>query len=237
MTDSIQSGNLFDRNIRWEPGYTSLETIRIVDKGDLAFTYVLNFTDGTISNTQIADYYNGKSDEEMQTALEEAAKWFDIWVFDHQKNEYAKPENYADIREEDSGWEYAGTLEEVLAGKAVLNGTMKASNKVRSETLAEEEQTHEYTIAMHMGGEMVEEGEEDSLNGLMGQKLSLNVKLVASQTSSEQDGVGIYYDQVVTNAEQLAEAFQNGGTIGLAADISAEYIENGTTTICRICYL
>lgn len=223
-TDNKSVTKLYDGNARWEPGYTSLETIRVVDKGDLAFTYTLGFTDGTIANTLDANYYN--SEEARQTALEEAAQWFDIWVFDHQqKKTYTKPESYAAIREEDSGWEHVGTLEEVLAGKAVLNGTMKASNKARSETLAEEENTHRYTIALHMRGEGVAtEEDKAALNALMGKKLSLNVKLVATQTSSEQDGVGIYYDQVVTNAEQLAEAFKNGGVIGLAADIEAENI-------------
>ena len=42
--------NLFDRNIRWEPGYTTLETIRIVNKGDLAFRYTLAFTDGKFAD-------------------------------------------------------------------------------------------------------------------------------------------------------------------------------------------
>lgn len=211
---------LYDRNIRWEPGYTSLETIRVVDKGDLAFTYALNFKDGTIDDTQNAGFSVGKSEEEMKTELEKAAKWFDIWVFDHQQKDYTKPESYTAIREKDSGWEYVGTLAEVLEGKAVLNGTMKAANKARSETLEEEEQTHKYTIALHMRGEGVAtEADREDLNALMGKKLSLNVKLVATQTSSEQDGVGIYYDQVVTNAEQLTEAFRNGGVVGLAADI------------------
>lgn len=228
VTAEGQSANkLYDGNIRWEPGYTSLETIRIVDKGDLAFTYVLTFLDGTISDVQNANYYEGKSAAEIQTALKEAAKWFDIWVFDHQleNKEYIKPTSYADIQEQDSGWKYVGTLEEILAGKPVLNGKMGAAQKPRSETQQAEEQTAEYTIAMHMNGEMVEAGEEQALNSLMGKKLSLNVKLVASQTSSEQDGTGnMYYDQVVTNAEEMKEAFRNGGTIGLAADIKVSDI-------------
>lgn len=228
VTAEGQSANkLYDGNIRWEPGYTSLETIRIVDKGDLAFTYALTFLDGTICDMQNAYYYEGKSDAEMQTALKEAAKWFDIWVFDHQQEnkEYIKPASYADIQEQDSGWKYVGTLEEILAGKPVLNGKMGAAQKPRSETLQAEEQTAEYTIAMHMNGEMVEAGEEQALNSLMGKKLTLNVKLVASQTSAEQDGTGnMYYDQVVTNAEDLKMAFRNGGTIGLAADIKASDI-------------
>lgn len=229
-TEGENVNKLYDRSIRWEPGYTSLETIRVVDKGDLAFTYTLGFIGDSIANTQDADYYSGKDAEELQEILKDAAKWFDIWVFDHQKGTYVKPESYAAIREEGSGWKHVGTLEEVLNGKAVLSGTMKEAAKARSETLAEEENTHKYTIAMHMNGEMVEAGEEDSLNALMGQKLSLSVKLVASQTSSEADGTGnMYYDQVVTNAEQLAEAFKNGGVIGLAADIDVRDIDSLAT--------
>ena len=37
LENRVNKTNLFDRNIRWEPGYTTLETIRVVNKGDLAF--------------------------------------------------------------------------------------------------------------------------------------------------------------------------------------------------------
>ena len=45
-TNEVNDYKLFDGGIRWEPGYTSLETVQVVDKGDLAFNYTLTFTNG-----------------------------------------------------------------------------------------------------------------------------------------------------------------------------------------------
>ena len=42
----VNTTKLFDGNIRWEPGYTSLETIRVTNLGDLAFKYSLDFVAG-----------------------------------------------------------------------------------------------------------------------------------------------------------------------------------------------
>ena len=45
---AADGSKLFDGSVRWEPGYTAVETIRVVNKGDLAFKYVMNFTDGAL---------------------------------------------------------------------------------------------------------------------------------------------------------------------------------------------
>ena len=49
--DLAGENKLFDGSIRWEPGYTSLETVKIINTGDLAFKYTLGFTDGTVEKT------------------------------------------------------------------------------------------------------------------------------------------------------------------------------------------
>lgn len=217
VTEGQASAKLYDGRIRWEPGYTSLETIRIVDKGDLAFNYTLTFTDGTIANAEGSAPY--ETAEAAASALTSAAKWFDIWTYYHAGNAAPTATSYADIQRTDSGWEYIGTLGEVLEGKAVLKGNMTDA-AVSGETPL----THTYTVAMHMKGETTgSEEDERALNALMGQKLALTVKLVASQCSAEQDGFGTnHYDQVVSDAEQLRAAFSNGGTVALSADITAE---------------
>ncbi len=145
---------LFDRKIPWEPGYTALETIKITNEGDLAFKYVLKFTNGALAT-------------ESNMNLSDVAKYFDVWVYDHSKNEnsgftYA---SYADITTE-NGWNSVGTLAELLNGTSVLEGKL--------ETVSAEA---EYTIALHMT--------EDAASSVMGQKISLNVKLVAYQMAYE----------------------------------------------------
>ena len=206
---------LFGSNIRWEPGYTALETITIKNEGDLAFKYVLNFTDGTIAD--------GGS-----LSLEEVAKYFDVWVYDHRANNNTEPnpDSYAGINT-DSGWVPAGTLGELLAGKSVLDGVMVTVRDSNDETPVNDGTTDgvatedTYTIALHMS--------EDASTSVMGHKISLNVKLVAYQMSEEKDGFDNKYDQMVASAEELSEALQNGGTVALAGDIAIKDIDGRVT--------
>ena len=203
-TDLSVAGNLFDKNIRWEPGYTALETVQIVNEGDLAFAYSLMFTDGQV---------DGKADESLQ----KAAKWFDLWVYHTDANDIPNPKDYSQITGEGSGWLYVGTLADALEGKPVCKGQMD------KEDVAAMGMAHSYTIALHMNGETAGEGEQAELDGLMGQRISLNVKLMASQLCSEEDGFGnSNYDKndEVTTAEELLAAIAaaaDGETVSLAA--------------------
>ena len=208
---------LFDGGIRWEPGYTALETIKVANEGDLAFKYVLNFTDGT--SVEETNPIN-----ETDAIPADAAKCFEVWVYDHRANEgkenvSPKPNSYAALTAENSGWVCAGSLDELLAGKSVLGGVM---NVVRDEdpTTPTNDGTTDgvatentYTIALHM--------RENATSAVMGQRIKLNVKLVAYQMVAEQDSFNEQwqYDQMVATEEQLREALENGGMVALASDI------------------
>lgn len=216
--------NLFDSNIRWEPGYTALETIRVVNEGDLAFKYVLSFTDGSLAEGSVGN-------------LENVAKNFDVWVYDHDTGDGApSPASYADIADEDTKWEYVGTLAELLAGKSVLEGAMEAVRDEITEAPANTGTTDDvattdtYTIAIHMKENKVNTTGENGANLLMGQKISLNVKLVAYQMASEQDGFNNPdYDSNVTavsDAKNLQSALSSGGDVQLTANVKIEDIED-----------
>ena len=94
---SDSANKLFDRNIRWEPGYTSYETVHVVNKGDLAFKYVLSFTDGKL-NDQAAQT------EQDFSALQAVAKWFDVWVYNDGENTVPTVTAFDVITAADSGW-------------------------------------------------------------------------------------------------------------------------------------
>ncbi len=167
---------LFDANIRWEPGYTAMETIEVVNKGDLAFKYVLNFT---------------YSDEQDKADLADAAASFDVWVYDHYSNTaagktYEAPASYNEVSVE-NGWTSVGTLAQLLNGKTVLAGNMvnstQAENAANDGTTDGVATADRYTIALHMN-------ETVSDPSVMGKKISLNVKLVAYQTGYEEDDLG-----------------------------------------------
>ena len=225
VENGVNKYNLFDRNIRWEPGYTSLETVKVTNNGDLAFNYMLSFTDGAIT-------------DKAGTALEEdhwgeVAQFFDVWVYDHEANSNVAPTatSYKDITAEDSKWISAGSLAEILAGEPVLKGTMKA---VRQDDLADGvtldgngtadgvAASDTYTIALHMN--------ENANAAVMGHKISLNAKLVAYQLNQEQDSFGsAAYDDVdlVSTIEQLQKAVDEA--TGEAVIVLGEDIEGDLT--------
>lgn len=211
--------NLFDRNIRWEPGYTSLETVKVINEGDLAITYTLSFTDGRFT------------DKASQPVLEELwkdiAKHFDIWVYDHRANAGEAPEaaSYAQITAADSGWEFAGSLADALDGKPVLKGSITDVREDPTEATQSTQTTTpdpklegQYTIALHM--------REDADTSVMGHKITLNVKLVAYQHGFENDDFGSDYDSgaegtvPVYTESQLRSALEAGKTPYIAGHIA-----------------
>ena len=139
-----EANKLFDDTIRWEPGYTMLETIQIRNEGDLAFNYVLNFTDGKLADAT--------------ANMADIAKYFDVWVYSHQSNQNAPaPTSYREITATDSGWVNAGNLNELLEGKQVLAGTMSQVRLNKDSTEIANAGTtdgapavHTFTLALHM---------------------------------------------------------------------------------------
>lgn len=200
--NTANTPKLFDDQIRWEPGYTMMETVRVTNQGDLAFKYELTFTDGTL---------DGKTVDESAQGLKEIGKNFEVWAYDH-KNGTPNPTKYADISE-NNGWYKAGTLADVLAGKAVFAGTMEENDVFDNTNRGVKKTAHTYTIALHMS-------ESATGEDLMGKKISLNVKLVAYQKASEKDAYGDAYDAItaVHDAKELAAALAQGGNIVLAND-------------------
>ena len=197
------SNKLFNQNIRWEPGYTTLDTIQINNEGDLAFKYVLSFTDGSLTGGNAQN-------------LGAVAKQFDIWTYDHRGTGAPSPASYAQITEED-GWVYVGTLEDVLNGKSVLSGELAAvgAQNNGTGTVANMLTEHTYTVALHM--------KESADADVIGSKISLNVKLIAYQMIGEADVFGQKdYDNIVSasGAEELTKALTAGEDVVLLNGIT-----------------
>ena len=209
---------LFDGTARWEPGYTALETLQVTNEGDLAFQYVLSFTEGGVST---ADTTQTIADP-AQTLGDVAAN-FEVWVFDHYGKEYVAPTSYDNMKETE-GWKMVGTLDKILAGAPVLEGNM---NTVRQGDVPDgltvpavpgvpdsAATVDTYTVALHMKKDATGEA-------LMGKKITLNVKLVAYQKAQEEDAFGSY-DRLVVTPTDLKEALEMGGNVTLLADIKLD---------------
>ena len=213
LADETKGYKLFDGTVRWEPGYTMLETIEIRNEGDLAFKYVLSFTDGTLEDTT--------------ANMADIAKYFDVWVYSHQSNQNAPDptvyRSYSDIIDKDSGWVNAGNLKDLLEGKQVLTGTMTEVRLGKNSTETANEGTtdgapaaHNFTLALHMN--------EEATAAVMGHKIGLNVKLVAYQLSAELDAFqnSSYDSNIVAaaNEAQLKKILSEGGEMLLLDDVT-----------------
>ena len=203
---------IFDNTVRWEPGYTALETIKVVDKGNLAFKYELRFIFANATN-------GGNTYDALP---ENVANCFDMWVKRHQMNQdgvdtYTNPTSYENITAADSGWHLVGKLTDVLKGKVVLSGEMLEADVMNKDS------EHMYTIALHMNEEATKE--------VMGYKIGLNVKLVAYQMASEIDGLGGGHDNItiVNTPAQLKEKLADGGNTLLTSDISIANVAERVT--------
>lgn len=205
---------LFSGNIRWEPGYTALETIKVVNEGDLAFKYVLSFTDGSV-----ADKAGVTLDE---TQLGKVAEHFEVWVCNeaYTKNE---GETFAQMTEKPEWSRVGNTLADVLKGKAVFSGNVTAENIQQENDTAKT--THTYTIALHMK-------EEANADIVAGKIISLNVKLVAYQLASETDGFGnSNYDssvEVASDADALKTLLAGNKNVVLASNLELKTDERVT---------
>lgn len=184
---------LFDQNVRWEPGYTTLDSLNITNQGDLAFKYVLSFTDGSLSGGNT-------------TIMDDVAECFEVWVYDQTDKNLPNLDSYADVNKE-NGWHRAGFLNELLAGTPVLSGELDIPAN-------DDHAGHTYIVALHM--------KEDASADVMGCKIKLNVKLVAYQKVSETDAFGnSEYDKLtpVTDAETLTAALDKNENAILATDL------------------
>ena len=209
---TLQTNTLFNSAIRWEPGYTALETICVTQNGDLDFKYQLSLTDGTLAVPE------GVLPEKV-LALADVAKYFDVWVCPHGDGEFTKPVSYDQVKEE-NGWISAGTLDQLLMGMPVLEGAMEAPEpqpaaQAEAETTATEPnaepQGDRYTIALHMN--------ENATAEVMKHKITLNVKLVAYQVATEDDSLTAEATKVKTISELKNELTRGGTTL----------MENGLT--------
>lgn len=188
---SIGDTKLFDSDIRWEPGYTALETIVIRNRGSLAFRYTLGFTDGVLA-------------EGSPLMPAEVAQYFDVWVYPHVNQEGPTATDYAAIVAPDSGWTHAGTLDVLLDGGSVLGGDMDTPDESMS-----------YTIALHMN-----EGAAATVMGQRIQlSVRLIAYQLGAEQDGFQNG-DYDTTTVVTNVTELLAAVENaaaGDVIVLAA--------------------
>ena len=190
---------ILPKDVRWEPGYTFITWLKVENPGDLSANYRLKMALDTAAATYT----------ESKTALDAVGGNFVVYANTSVTYEnYIKPAKFEDMTKEGSGWDYVGTLAEVMAGKSIVSGKLNGAEE------GEAAPSKEFAFAIHMNDDT------PASTDIMGAKLQgITVKLEAWQASGEEDSLGVDYDRFVSTPEELAAAFAEGGKVILIDDV------------------
>lgn len=183
---------VFDYNL-WEPGYTQLETLKIVNKGNLALEYILNVQADNDEKT-------GPNGESLADAIEvymcfgepTTTTGFDTRAAFHA----AKTAGADETVDAGMGWWYAGMLTDLMARETgFTQGYMLPSDKTAAENgsiIVTEDGTlmqgfAACTVALHMDEEAGNEYQNLSLG-------NVGFILKAKQFMYEEDSFDEKYD-------------------------------------------
>ena len=187
----------------WEPGYTTLETLKVVNMGSLALQYKLS-VERAVGTETFGD--NG----------EDLADVIDVYVTYGERD----VASYDEISTS-SDWLYKGTLAEAMEDpSSFIGGQLLPTGEVKDEnsTAAVGEQV--VMIALHM--------QEDAGNAYQETAVGdIYVNLIATQWGYEEDSFGPDYDASATFPQlnlgglNIPVSTENGYTTA-AADVAGE---------------
>lgn len=192
---------------KWEPGYTVMETLKVVNKGNLAFKFRL---DAVAAGATAAP------------TGEKLADVIDVWVYEGEGIPTTK--SFAEMTK-DANWRNAGSLSTLMADPdGIARGVLLPENT--TPTNGEPVKEVQMTVALHM--------QEDAGNAYQGLTLGdLNFTLRAAQYTYEKDGFGddqydkdaIYYDRAVSTAEEFVAALDDPEVtyIAVSEDITFDW--------------
>ena len=198
---------IFNYN-KWEPGYTAMETLKVVNEGNLALKFQL---DAVADSATVGP--NGVK----------LADVIDVYVY--EGNDIPSVASFAEIKN-NTNWQNKGSLSSLLSDPAgfahgILLPSGKSETNIPSGSI-------QMTVALHM--------QETAGNDYQGLSLGdLNFILKATQYTYEQDGFGsndydanaVFADEYVGNSAELTEAIANaedGSIISLSAGTYDENI-------------
>lgn len=191
---------IFDYD-KWEPGYTAMETLRVVNEGNLAVKFRLDATtEGAV---------DGKNGEKLADVI-------DVYVY--EGDGIPTITSFEELKA-DSNWRNAGSLSSLMADPdGVAHGVLLPDGENKDGLPSGSVQM---TVALHMQ----ESADNDYQSLSLG---SLNFILNATQYTYEEDGFGssdydtdaAFADTYVTSSAELKDAIANaedGAVIGLTA--------------------
>ena len=194
---------IFDYD-KWEPNYTVMETLKVVNKGNLAFKFRL---DALLTGATA-----GPGGEALADVI-------DVYVYTGEG--IPTTASFADMTEA-NGWRNAGSLSALIADTdGVAYGVLLPENAEPKNN--EPAGSVQMTVALHMRESAGNAYQELSLG-------SLDFTLSAAQYTYEEDAFGDQYDkdatysapsssESVSTAAELQAALAKGGLVTLENDI------------------
>ncbi len=176
---------IFDYD-KWEPGYTVMETLKVANKGDLAFKFRL---DASASGATA-----GPEGEKLADVI-------DVYVYEGE-GDPADTGSFTEMTEE-NGWRNAGSLSSLMADTDGMAYGVLLPAGATSEN-GEPVGSVSMTVALHM--------QESAGNGYQGLSLgNLSFTLSAAQYTYESDAFGNQYD-VDAEYPEIYPVYPNGIT-------------------------
>lgn len=194
---SPEAAPVFGEDILWEPNYTAIETLRVVNQGELAFRYKVYLS------------MENMTDEQKNILNGSLGEYISVYIYEGSMNE--KPVSFQALQE-DQNWQCKGSLKEVMTQRVLLTkGEIRDVTKLdeNGNVVPKTETTQEFTIALNLS--------KDAESSIMGQKLEkVGIKLEAYQYTYEEDAFGPAYDsgleEVVVDAAAL-KTDENGNVV------------------------
>lgn len=195
-------GGLFGSgSVKWEPGATQIETVKVINYGDLAFDYALYLS---TLNTNAGD-------------LATVGKYIDVYITTNG----ATAKSAQDLKD---SWIRVGTLAEVAR-----NGYMLANGSCTTPASEGGDVLDTVKIALHMPAEVTETSIMGKKITNLGIKLMATQKVYEADVFGPGYDLAAPTDIFAANYNELAAAVTAGQSVRLTADITIP--ENAKLTV------
>jgi len=199
----------------WTPGDIDVKTLKVQNKGNIAFDYQLTIRDDT-------EPYKVNGSDTVETVeygeddILNALRLFEVYVRSEDSGNYTEPVTFEDITV-DKGWKRVGDNGETLAEICERRIPIFKSQMSKNDKGEFNDPEDTYSIALHMV-------ESASSEDVMGLKLKLSVKLLAYQKTEQNISF-------VTNEKELLNAIGEEGISNIVLMSDIELDEDCTVLI------
>ena len=193
-TEVTETTNLFDSGSLWEPGHVEVVNLKIANLGSLALTY--QFAINVTSEKGSVNVYGNEF---------KLSDYIEFAVIDGNQSYESR--------------DAAITAAEEAGSVPISQLNVNDENVLYPEGSSDGISEKYVTLVVYMPTSVGNDANYMTADNVSAPEINLGVTLVATQTPYESDSFDEYYDEgvayPVTTAEELEEAFEQGGIVAL----------------------